>query len=202
MAHDEATKNHPGGVSDVSSTEKSRYARMYKTEDPNDGYKALELYLSKLNPKCDSFCQYPRKNWSVGDNVWYEARPVGVNSLDSMMKNISEAASLSQIYTNHSFRATAITLWSNARIPNRHIIAISGHRREQSLEHYNTRSSSSQLRTVAVRFSQEALCLVHLSLPPLLFAEKFKTTVWSSQKRRQQQQVPWVRSSPTVPCTT
>ena len=53
MAHGEATKNHPGGVSDVSSKEK--YARMYETEDPNDGYKVLELYLSKLYPKCDSF---------------------------------------------------------------------------------------------------------------------------------------------------
>ena len=51
MAHGEATKNHPGGVSDVSSKEK--YARMYETEDPNDRYKVLELYLSKLYPKCD-----------------------------------------------------------------------------------------------------------------------------------------------------
>ena len=39
MTHDEATKNHPGGVSDVPSPEK--YTRMYETEDPNDGYKAL-----------------------------------------------------------------------------------------------------------------------------------------------------------------
>ena len=143
MAHDEATKNHPGGVSDIPST--GKYARMYETEDQNDGYKALELYLSKLNLKCDSFFQYPRKNWSVGDNVWYEACPVGVNSLDSMMKNISEAASLSKTYTNHSIRATAITLWSNTEIPNRHIMVISRHRSEQSLAHYNTRPSSSQL---------------------------------------------------------
>ncbi|KAK3704313.1 hypothetical protein QZH41_007491 [Actinostola sp. cb2023] len=35
MTHDELTKNHPGGVDDVSSTEK--YARMYETEDVNDG---------------------------------------------------------------------------------------------------------------------------------------------------------------------
>ena len=93
-----------------------------------------------------SVFQYPRKKWSVEDNVWYEARPVGVNSLDSMMKNISEAASLSHPYTNHSLGATAITLWSNAGIPNRHIMAISGHRNEQSLAHYNTRPSTTQLR--------------------------------------------------------
>ena len=63
-----------------------------------------------------------------------------------MMKNISDAASLSHLYTNHSLRVTAITLWSNAGIPNGHIMAISGHRNEQSLAHYNTRPSTTQLR--------------------------------------------------------
>ena len=144
MVHDEASKNHPGGVGDIPSMEK--YARMYETEDTNDGYKALKLYLTKLNPKREAFFQYPRKNWSVEDNVWYEARPVWVNSLDSKMKNISEAVSLSHPYTNHSLRATAITFWSNAGIRNRHIMAISGHRNEQSLAHYNTRPSTTQLR--------------------------------------------------------
>ena len=76
MAHDEATKNYPGGVADAPSAEK--YARMYKTEDVNDGYKALRLCLSKLSSKCESFFQYPRKNWSAEDNIWYEAsQPVG-----------------------------------------------------------------------------------------------------------------------------
>ena len=47
-----------------------------------------------------------------------------------MMKNTSEGAFLSH---PHSLRATAITLWSNAGVPNKHIMAISGHRNEQSL---------------------------------------------------------------------
>ena len=89
MAHDEATKNHQGGVQDVPSTEK--YARMYETQDANDGYKAFQLYTSKLSPNCESFFQYPRKNFRVDDSVWYEARPLGVNSLGTMMKKISEA---------------------------------------------------------------------------------------------------------------
>ena len=59
MAHDEVTKNHPGGVSDVPSNEK--LARMYETSDGNDGYKAMQLYISKLNPKSDAFFQYPVK---------------------------------------------------------------------------------------------------------------------------------------------
>jgi len=62
MAHDEATKNHQGGISDQQSFEKE--ARMYQTDDPNDGYNALRLYPSKLNPNCNAFFQFPKRNWS------------------------------------------------------------------------------------------------------------------------------------------
>ena len=114
--------------------------------DQFDGYKALKLYLEKVNPNCSSFFQYPKANFSPEEDVWFEQRPLGVNTLANMMKKISEAAGLSKIYTNHSIRATAITLWSNAGVPNRHIMSISGHRNEQSHAHYNFRPSVSQLK--------------------------------------------------------
>ena len=41
-------------------------------------YNALKLYLAKLNQKFEAFFQYTRQNWSVEDNVWYEALPVVV----------------------------------------------------------------------------------------------------------------------------
>ena len=142
MARDEVTKNHPGGVSDVQSNEK--LARMYESSNGNDGYKAMELYISKLNPKSDASFQYPKKQWNYDDDVSYDARPIGVNKLNNMMKSISEPAKLSKMYTNHSVRATAITLWSNSRIQNHHIMAISGHRIERSLAHFNLQPSTSQ----------------------------------------------------------
>lgn len=144
MAHDEATKNHQGGVSDVESFEKN--ARMYKTNSKIDGYTALDFFLSKLNPECESLFQYPKRNWKPCDNVWYENRPLGVNKLSTMMKDISSAAGLSRIYTNHSVRATAITLWANAGLTNREIMAISGHRNESSLQNYHNMPSVQQLR--------------------------------------------------------
>jgi len=49
------TKNHPGEVSDLPSSEK--LARMYKTPEENNGYKALKFYMAKLNPQCDAFFQ-------------------------------------------------------------------------------------------------------------------------------------------------
>lgn len=90
--------------------------------------------------------QYPKRTVKSEDKVWYDNKPLGVNKIEGMMKEISKLASLSRIYTNHSVRATAITLWSNAQVPSRHIMAISGHRCEASLRNYNTRPSSEQLR--------------------------------------------------------
>ena len=146
MTHDKATKNHPGGIDDVSSVEKE--ARMYSTSDDQlfDGLNCLKMYLQKLNPRCEALFQYPKRAVAKEDQVWYDNKPLGVNKLAGMMKEISKLASLSKIYTNHSVRATAITLWSDRQVPSRHIMAISGHRSEASLRNYNARPSSEQLR--------------------------------------------------------
>jgi len=50
--------------------------------------------------------------------VWFENGCLGVNKLGSMMKELSKAANLSQGYTNHCIRATAITLWLDAVLLN------------------------------------------------------------------------------------
>ena len=146
MAHDEASKNHQGGLSD-NTVSFEKLGRMYQTEHPNDGYNALRLYLEKLNPECSAFFQYPKRSWKrPQEGVWFENRCLGVNKLGDMMKILSKAANLSKIYTNHSVRATAITLWSDAGLSNRHIMSLSGHRNENSLRSYNTRPSSQQLQ--------------------------------------------------------
>ena len=55
--------------------------------------------------------------------------------LGEMMKTISVGAKLSQLYTNHSVWASAVTLLSDADVPDRHIMFISGHSSEQSIAH-------------------------------------------------------------------
>ena len=71
------------------------------------------------------------------------------------MKIISAGAELSQIYTNHSVRTCATTLLSDANIPDRHIMFVSGHSSEQSLAHYNSRPSETQLESVSDTISNE-----------------------------------------------
>lgn len=67
MTHDESTKNHPGGVSDVESFGKN--ARMYKTNSKIDGYTGLEVFLSKLHTECEGLFQYPKRNWQQTDKI-------------------------------------------------------------------------------------------------------------------------------------
>ena len=144
MIHGESSKNHTGGRPVSESLQ--HLAHMYKTKEESDAYTALKLYLGKLHRSCEALFQTPKRNWKPTDSIWYENRPLRVNKLADMMKSISSAAGLSKIYTNHCVRATSITLWSNAGLTNRHIMSISGHRNEQSLKHYNSRPSTSQLK--------------------------------------------------------
>ena len=66
-----------------------------------------------------------------------------------MMKTISVGAKLSQILTNHSVRASAIILLSDANVPDRNIMFVSGHSSEKNIAHYSSRPSVSQLESVS-----------------------------------------------------
>ena len=79
--------------------------------------------------------------------VWKQL--LGVNKLGDMMKIISKGANLSQVYTNHSVRSSAITVLSDANVPDRHIMFVSGHSGEQSILHYIARPSAPQLESVS-----------------------------------------------------
>ncbi|KAK3721649.1 hypothetical protein QZH41_003672 [Actinostola sp. cb2023] len=117
MSHQERTKNHQGGLNDRPSDE--ILTRLYSANTPGDAYSCLKLYTSKLNPEQEAFFQRPKSPFKSTDSVWYENKPLGVNKLATMMKDISTGAGLSKIYTNHSVRATTITLLSDSSVPNR-----------------------------------------------------------------------------------
>lgn len=51
--------------------ERCRKSRIHVTQDQGDGYKALKLYLQKVNPKCTTFFQYPKKYSTAKDAVWF-----------------------------------------------------------------------------------------------------------------------------------
>ena len=103
-----------------------------------DPFSCLELYACKLNLKQEAFFQKPRSNakFQFSDAVWYENKPLSVNCLSKIIREISRGANLLKTYTNHCVQTTTITLLSDLYIPPRHIMSISGHVNEQSLASY------------------------------------------------------------------
>ena len=67
--------------------------------------KSFLLYASKLNPKLKTGFQRPNDKIPA-DGPWFDNQVIGVKTIEKMMKTISIRANLSQIYTNHSIRAT------------------------------------------------------------------------------------------------
>ena len=51
------------------------------------------------------------------------------------MKRISECAALSKVYTNHSVRATAITILYQGGVDTKQICKVTKHKSEESLKH-------------------------------------------------------------------
>ena len=66
----------------------------------------FKFYVDKLNEKREDLWQRPKKKVLLEDPTCYDDAPVGLNN---MMKTLSVKAELSEVYANHSIRATAVT---------------------------------------------------------------------------------------------
>jgi hypothetical protein len=85
-------------------------------------------------------------------DIWFDKAPLGKNTLGDKMKNLSKQLNLSKLYTNHSLRATTITLLDNKCFEARHIMSISGHKIESSIRNYS-RTNDTQKRKIAKALS-------------------------------------------------
>ena len=79
-------------------------------------FASLNLFVAKLNPSCTAFSSIQNQAWQRKTPFGTKTDHLGVNKLGNMMKIISVGAELSQIYSNHSVRASAITLPFPTRI--------------------------------------------------------------------------------------
>ena len=116
LVKDELTKNN------CVNDDYNEGGMIVETGKENCPFASFALYLSKLNPKCQSFFQRPKQNPSP-NGPWYDNQVIGVKSLDKMMKTISKEAGLSLLYTNHCIRATCITLLDSQGVEARHILS-------------------------------------------------------------------------------
>ena len=123
-------------------------------ERPGSPYcpvKTFELYLSKLNPALSCLWQRPRatEHFSHSDEVWYCNVPLGKNTLGTFMSSISKELKLSQKYTNHCIRATAVSLLDECNFEARHIMRVSGHKSETSIRSYSRHLSEVKQKEIS-----------------------------------------------------
>ena len=105
--------------------------------------KAYLLYISKLNPKCPCLWQKPKSAVpQIDGEPWYVNVPLGVNTIANKLKDISQKAGCSKVYTNHCIRATCISSLDSAGFESRDIMTVSGHRSASSLKHYSKTSDA------------------------------------------------------------
>ena len=100
----------------------------------------FETYLQKLHPQCNRLWQFPTDSFNISDECWFQKRPIGKDTLASFMFTLSKKTGLSQIYTNHSIRATGATiLGRNCSMTQ--IMAVTGHKSASSVAVYQRVSS-------------------------------------------------------------
>lgn len=141
-------KNHQGGPSREDQANANQ-TRIYDCAiGPHSVLGLLKLYLEKLHDACEWLFQQCRSK-AVDGEPWYKNEPLGVNSLGTMMKVISQAAALSKPYTNHCVRATTITVLFNGGVDIQSIQSRTGHRSLQGIQPYIGQITAERRRSQA-----------------------------------------------------
>ena len=79
----------------------------------------VNAYLSHLNPKCEALFQKPLSGAKFNpssDVIWYSTVPLGYNTIDHVMKNMSVRAGINPPFTNHCVRSTTVNILSSRNI--------------------------------------------------------------------------------------
>ena len=158
MAVSESTKNHQGGLADEAVDEGD--PKMFSTGKSTCPVRYFKKFLAVLHPKQVALFQKPRRNFTSGDQIWFENCPIGVNKLGAMMKEISTDAKLSQVYSNHCVRSTTVTVLDAAGTPIHRIMQTSGHGNESSVKFYcdrQTLEKEKESSNILARFGSELL---------------------------------------------
>ena len=114
--------------------------------------------MSHLNPKSEALFQRPKdlnssKFNPITDNIWYKQRPLGHNTLENMLRKMTERAGIIPYLTNHSLRATTVTVLFANDNETRKIKAITGYNSDKSIESYCERPTLKQFKEMSSALS-------------------------------------------------
>ena len=123
-------KNHSGGLSSLSdNVSTGRVQDEIQVE-------IVKRLISLGHPKVDRLFQRANVHRKKQDDPYFVAAPLGKDSVGKFMSKISEKANLSRRYTNHSVRASCVTVLQSENVGDRHIASVTMHRNISSLVSY------------------------------------------------------------------
>ena len=119
-------KTNKGGIKQRKIEPK--VVNVYQTDNPDRcPVRILMLYMSMLpkNRNCKSLYLKPKTRFTP--NSWYFDRPVGINTLREVVKNVCSKGGIPGYYTNHSLRSTSATRMYRDDIEEQLIQEVTGH---------------------------------------------------------------------------
>ena len=123
-------KNHSGDLSSLSDdVSTGRVQDEIQVE-------IVKRLISLGHPKVDRLFQRANVHRKKQDDPYFVAAPLGKDSIGKFMSKISEKANLSRRYTNHSVRASCLTVLQSENVGDRHIASVTMHRNISSLVSY------------------------------------------------------------------
>ena len=145
---DELTKNHRDHEQIITGFMPEN------RDDPLCPVASFKKYQDHLNPENPFLWQKALENGFLKNdkNIWYSQQHIGKNRLGKFMNEVSKKCNLSKIYTNHSIRATGITVLTRMNYTNSQIMSISGHKSIQSLAIYQKTAPKEKLEMGNILF--------------------------------------------------
>lgn len=135
------SKNRQGSLKPGSASN-TKQPLMAQTGAPGCPFEGFKMFLEKVDEsKCTQNVEsrglfYKPKIAKLGNDWYYVKCPLGVGKLSTLMQEISQAASLSRVYTAHCIRATVATELHNRGFRVEEIARVTGHVSSRTTERY------------------------------------------------------------------
>ncbi|XP_028407819.1 uncharacterized protein KIAA1958-like [Dendronephthya gigantea] len=142
------TKTRQGGLN--YKAPRNFQPRMFQTEGERCPVALFREYVSRSPlslQQTGPFYLSVKTSRRPDDHIWYKVQPMGVNKIDSMMKNIVFGTSLEcsgKKFSNHSARKTVVGKLKKANLERSDIAKVTGHRNIQSLDDYDEADEQEQ----------------------------------------------------------
>ena len=120
----------------------------------------FDMYTSALpkDRKCRSLYLRPKANYLYSD-VWYIDAPVGVNKLQSVVKDICKQAGFEGHFTYHSLRSTSATRMYEQGVDEQVISEVTGHR-SLSVRSYKRTSDMQKRKANDCLYNDSKKCIL------------------------------------------